>query len=124
MNRTLMMAAAAMSFALSGTAFAAAPATDAASAGQPQIGQPQIGQPQRAPAAVHKTAAKAGDRDVIGDRETAALNTLEAAGYYHVKNIRPDGRNVSVDAQKNGGDFVALTVAPTGKIAPVATPAT
>jgi hypothetical protein len=114
-----MMAAAAMSFALSGAAFAAAPATDAAPVGQPQIGQPQI-----ATAGGHKTVAKAGDREVIGDRETAALNTLEAAGYYHVKDIRPDGRNISVDAQKNGGDFVALSVAPNGKIAPAATPAT
>lgn len=119
MNRTLMKAAAAMSFALSGAAFAAAPATDAAPVGQSQIGQPQLARP-----AVHKTAAKAGDRDVIGDRETAALNTLEAAGYYHVKDIGPDDRNIQVDAQKNGGDFVALTVAPNGKIAPAATPAT
>jgi hypothetical protein len=55
---------------------------------------------------------RAHDRDVIGNRETAALNSLEASGYFSVKDMRPDGKAIVVDAKKPGAGFVRLTVLP------------
>ncbi len=102
MIRTLMGATAAVALLAASGAFAAT--TQPYSVGQPQLQQK---------AAVHHK-----DQDVIGDRETAALNTLEASGYFWVKDMHPDGKNISVDAKKPGADFVHLTVQPNGTINP------
>jgi hypothetical protein len=80
--------------------------------------------PQQQAATPHKVVARHRDRDPIGDRETAALNSLEASGYYAVKDIHPDGKNIAADAQKPGADFVHLTVLPDGTIQPAGNPAT
>lgn len=112
--RTLMAASAALALAVSSAAFAAS--TDATTPA-PQAPQPQ----QDQAAKPHKVAMH---RDPVGDRETAALNSLEASGYFSVKDIQPDGKNITVDAQKPGADFVHLTVLPDGTIQTGATPAT
>jgi len=117
--RTLMAAAAAAALLVAGTALADTTATP--EPGQPQLAQPQHAQQQKP--AVHKAVAHR-DRDPVGDRETAALNSLEASGYLKVKDLTPDGKNIAVDAQKPGAGFVHLTVMPDGSIHPAATPAT
>lgn len=113
--RTLMAASAAAALVVSGAAFAAS--TDAAPAAQAPQQQGQVATP-------HKVAMHRRDRDAVGDRETAALNSLEASGYFSVKDIQPDGKNITVDAKKSGADFVHLTVLPDGTIQTGATPAT
>lgn len=70
------------------------------------------------------TAAAHRERDIVGDRETAALNSLEASGYYSVKDIHPDSRDIVADAKKPGADFTHLTVLPDGTIRPAGNPAT
>ncbi len=68
------------------------------------------------------TAAKREARDAKADRETAALNDLEAAGYVSMKNVHSSGTNVMADAKKSTGDFQALMVTPAGQIEPAAKP--
>ncbi|GGF09150.1 hypothetical protein GCM10011611_13340 [Aliidongia dinghuensis] len=104
--RILMAASAALALIASGAAFAA-PSNSAAAPSAPQQAQPT---------APHKVAMRHHGRDVIGDRETAALNSLEASGYYTFKDIRPDGKNIAADAQKPGAGFVHLMVTPDGAI--------
>lgn len=117
MIRTLMGATAALALLASSGAFAATPPTAAVqtSPAQPAQGPlDSVGQPQlQTKVAVHHK-----DQDVVGDRETVALNDLEAAGYFWVKDMHPDGKNISVDAKKPGADFVHLTVQPNGTINP------
>jgi hypothetical protein len=99
--RSLMAAATAAALFVSGAALAAS--ADGVPASEP--GQPQLAQPTRPPAQAakpHKVAMRHRDRDAIGDRETAALNSLEASGYYTIKDVRPDGKNIAADAQKPG----------------------
>jgi len=126
MIRTLMGATAALALFASAGAFAAttAPATTTAPAAQPAQAQPEtVGQPQiqaKAPAKAQNVAAHHRYRDVIGNRETAALNSLEASCYFSVKDMHPDGKNIAVEAKKPGADFVRLTVQPNGAINPAA----
>jgi len=117
--RSLMAAAVAAALFASGAALAATTNT----AQTPEPGQPQLTQQQK-PATVHKAALHRRDRDPVGDRETAALNSLEAQGYYTIKDIRPDGKNIAADAKKPGADFMHLTVLPDGTIQTAANPAT
>jgi len=103
MIRTLMGATAALALLASSGAFAATttPATTTTPAAQTApvqpaqaqqaepapIGQPQIQAKAAAPADSAKTQKVAVHhkyRDVIGDRETVALNNLEASGYFSV----------------------------------------
>jgi len=139
MIRTLMGATAALALLASSGAFAATtpPATTPAPAASPaqtqpvqtqqaqpqSIGQPQIQAKTDAPAQVAKPQRVAMHhryRDVVGNRETAALNDLEASGYFSVKDMHPDGKNISVEAKKSGSDFTRLTVQPNGAINPAA----
>ena len=53
------------------------------------------------------------------DRETTALNSLEAAGYTQFKGMKPDGKNIAVDAAKNGR-FQQVEVTPAGVVTPAA----
>jgi hypothetical protein len=124
MIRTVMGATAALALLVSSGAFAATTATPSTTApaaqnstAQPAQGQfSSIGQPQlKAKVAAHQKY-----RDVVGNRETAALNSLEASGYFSVKDMHPDGKNISVEAKKPGADFVRLTVQPDGTINPAA----
>jgi len=133
MIRTLMGATAALALLASSGAFAATTATPTTTAPaaqtspvQPAQAQPEsIGQPQlqakAAPAdaaSPQKVAAHHKYRDVVGNRETVALNSLEASGYFSVKDMHPDGKNIAVEAKKPGADFVHLTVQPNGAINP------
>ena len=112
--RILMAASTAAALVVSTAAFAATsePASPPAAPQQQQAATP------------HKVVAHRRDRDPIGDRETAALNSLEASGYYAVKDIHPDGKNIAAEAQKPGADFVYLTVLPDGTVKPAGNPAT
>jgi hypothetical protein len=117
-----MGATAALALLASSGAFAAttAPTTTTAPAAQTAPVQPAQAQPTQ-PAPVgqpQKVAVHHKYRDVIGDRETVALNNLEASGYFWMKDIHPDGKNISVEAKKPGADFVHLTVQPNGTINP------
>lgn len=139
MFRTLMGATAALALLASSGAFAAtttsattpAPAAPQAQtqpvqtqqAQPPSIGQPQIQAKTEVPtqaAKSQKVAMHHKYRDAVGNRETAALNNLEASGYFSVKDMHPDGKNIVVDAKKPGGDFTRLTVQPNGAINPAA----
>jgi Ni/Co efflux regulator RcnB len=51
------------------------------------------------------------------DRETSALNHLEAAGYTQFKGMWRDGKNIAVDAAKNG-EFQHVEVTPAGVVTP------
>jgi hypothetical protein len=116
MLRTITGAVAAAALSLSSAAFAAMPAPPT------QAPAKADSQHASAPTATHVGRAHAialhRDGGAREDRETSALNDLEAAGYVAWKDVHADGRNVAVNAEKAGGNFQRLIVTPAGKIEP------
>jgi len=84
----------------------AAPAAPAATAAKPAAAMP-----------MHRTAmARHYRRDTSGDRDTKALNLLEANGYAQIEQFRADGKHFDATVKQAGKD-VQVTVDPdTGQI--------
>ena len=60
--------------------------------------------------------AKAQNINAREDRETKALNLLEAKGYTYFSNFKPDGRDYSATVAKNGHNMTVLVDPAKGQV--------
>jgi len=82
-----------------GAAFAATPNTSSTAHPTP---------PTQTQAQHEKHRAKVQNINAREDRETKALNLLEARGYTYFSNFKPDGRDYSASVAKNGHNMNVL----------------